>query len=385
MIQTQPLLTAARRVAPVQRARRTVQERQQATRNADAVTASKLWSYVLESGSMAAAKLAIKIDNSLSAANQFVADDFEFEGERYKTASQLTTPPTRLSQAYLRRQGNARRLTIKAMVASYVLAVGYWFRFYTLTMPNLGVSFELTLDIIDGALRRLKRSAIWRENVKGAYDKIEWTTGKQMRAHNHVHAHVMAAARFLDQSKFTEVWTRCVRRETEKYGVEWQLPDGHLLSVKLETKTFKEMIFEMTKYIAKPSDYAAMSGAELVEIDRVLRGRRLLNSYGDFNNHKGNYEEVENEIEPQTPNLDTGTQLNSSSSLETEIQPTPEAWNVDELARWRRRYELRMERQRVARLEWLLQRHRRSKIVLGNGEIHRGAARLEAVARESVH
>jgi hypothetical protein len=261
-------------------------------------------------------------------------------------------------------------------------------------MPNFGADYETTLNIMQGALARLKRSAIWRANVSGAFDKIEWTSGKLITPHNHVHAHILAAARLMDLKGFSAIWTRCVRASASAHGVVWQLPDAQTLSVKLETKSVPEMISEMTKYIAKPSDYTRLSGAELVKIHHVLRGRRLLNSYGAFNANKGKVKSHaatgETDVARAMPNVQTGTLLYTSNiqdrrqeaainaNLSIKSSAT-EVWSVARLAEWRRDYALQMQIQRERRLVWLQQRHRRCKIVLGDGHTRRGAARLELV------
>jgi hypothetical protein len=406
-----------RSYAPLKAARRSPAERQAEIRANDTEMATRLWQYAVASQDMDAARLAIKMFFSVSPENQFDAEGFQNEGELYATSGQVLVPPTRLSQAYLRRQGASRRRKMMRMLSEYRLLVGYSFRFYTLTMPDFGVDYELTLDIIEDALHRLKRSRIWRDNVRGAYDKVEWTTGKQITPHNHVHAHVLAAARLVSLTGFTATWTRCVRASAEARSVAWQLPEGRTLSVKLETRTTAEMIAEMTKYIAKPSDYKRLDGAELFKIHSVLRNRRLLNSYGDFNANKGKVSEASTvEVEDAVqlmPSLDTGTQLNTSNTQDECLQAadsdseqvvveadfgtqlntsavarlsleelrggTKEEWSVEKLEEWRLDYAKRFNKARERRLLWLRQRHRRCKIVLGDGSIQRGVARLELV------
>jgi hypothetical protein len=380
-------------VAPIKAARRSSQERQAEIRRNDAATAAKVWRYAVEARDMEAARLAIKLESSVASENQFTAVDFEKDGELYQTSGQLIVPPTRLSQAYLRRQGARARRSIMATLSDYRLLVGHMFRFYTLTMPNFGADYETTLNIIQDALVRFKRSSIWRENVSGAFDKIEWTFGKLLTPHNHFHAHILAAARRVDLKGFSATWTRCVRASAASHGVEWQLPDDRTLSVKLETKSVPEMISEITKYIAKPSDYNRLSGAELVKIHHVLRGRRLLNSYGTFNANKGKVKQSatkETDVARAMPNLDTGTQLNTfdiqAKHRKAALNADPsvessatEAWSVERLEEWRRDYALQFHRQRERRLVWLQQHHLRCKIVLGDGQTRRGAARLELV------
>jgi hypothetical protein len=368
---------------PLRPARRSPVERQASVRVADAVTASKVFAYAREAHDMSAARLAIQLHCSVQDENQFEAEGFERRGESYATAGQLVVPTTRISLACLKRQGARHRRRMKATLENYKLLVGLALRFYTLTMPDFGASFEVTLDIMQDALCRLKRSRIWRENVNGAYDKIEWTGGKREQVHHHVHAHLLVAARWLDMKAFTATWTRCVRASAKAHGVTWTLPKGCSLSVKLKTKTLPEMINEMTKYLAKPGDYERLSGAELVEIHRVLKGRRLLNSYGDFNANCGSGEVVgkfkQTKVVQQMPSLDTGTQLNRMED-ERAAQPSAsgevvEVWNEEELARWRDEYVQRLREQRGRRLEWMLSKHPRCRITLGTGTRHYGSIR----------
>jgi hypothetical protein len=360
-------------------------------RAADAVTASKVFAYAREAHDMSAARLAIQLHCSVQDENQFEAEGFERRGESYSTAGQLVVPTTRISVACLKRQGARHRRRMKATLENYKLLVGLALRFYTLTMPDFGASFEVTLDIMQDALCRLKRSRIWRENVNGAYDKIEWTGGKRDVVHHHIHAHLLIAARWLQGEqlkRFTATWTRCVRASARAHGVAWTLPKGCSLSVKLKTLTLPEMINEMTKYLAKPSDYARLTGAELVGIHRVLKGRRLFNSYGDFNANCGSVESItklsQTKVVQQMPSLDTGSQLNrmedeQGAQLDASDN-VAEVWNEDELMRWRDEYVERLREQRGRRLEWLLSKHPRCRITLGTGKRHYGSSLVEEMS-----
>ncbi len=376
---------------PLRPARRSPVERQASVRDADAVTASKVFEYAREVRDMSAARLAIQLDCSVQPENQFEADGFERRGKSYSTAGQLVVPTTRISLACLKRQGARHRRRMKATLENYKLLVGLALRFYTLTMPDFGASFEVTLDIMQDALCRLKRSKIWRENVNGAYDKIEWTGGKREEVHHHVHAHLLLAARWLQGEqlkRFTATWTRCVRASAKAHGVAWTLPKGCSLSVKLKTLTLPEMINEMTKYLAKPSDYERLSGAELVEIHRVLKGRRLFNSYGDFNANSGSGESINKpsqiKVVQQMPSLDTGSQLNRMEDEQgAQLDASgavAEVWNEDELMRWRDEYVQRLREQRGRRLEWLLSKHPRCHITLGTGKRHYGSILAEEMS-----
>jgi hypothetical protein len=148
------------------------------------------------------------------------------------------------------------------------------------------------------------------------------------------------------------------------------------------------MINEMTKYLAKPSDYARLSGAELVGIHRVLKGRRLFNSYGDFNANSGSGESIvkrsQTKVVQQMPSLDTGSQLNrmedeQGSQLDAS-GAVAEVWNEDELMRWRDEYVQRLREQRGRRLEWLLAKHPRCRITLGTGKRHYGSILAEEMS-----
>jgi hypothetical protein len=392
-------VAVARLLAPLKAARCSPVERQAAIRDADAATASKVWQHAIEVRDMDAARLAIKLSCSVAPENQFVAEGFERDGETYATAGQFVVPSTRISVACLKKQGARHRRVMRAMFENYKLLVGLSLRFYTVTMPDFGASFEVTLLVLEDALRSLKRTRMWRDAVRGAYDKIEWTGGKREHVHHHTHAHLLVAAKWIPAAEFAAVWTRCVRRAAAKHGVAWTLPKRGVLSVKLKTKTLPEMINEMSKYLAKPSDYERLTGAELVEISRVLKGRRLFNSYGDFNANSGSVENIQNpkqmEDERLMPNVHTGSQLNSSTSLATpqnesesssleatqhdscENSPdSKEVWNVTVLDEWRRAYLLRFREQRERRLEWLQAQHPRCKITTGTGATHYGSSRL---------
>jgi hypothetical protein len=46
-------------------------------------------------------------------------------------------------------------------------------------------------------------------------------------------------------------------------------------------------VFEVCKYVVKGSEFSRVPASQLIELDRALRGRRMLEFWGSYNNRKG--------------------------------------------------------------------------------------------------
>lgn len=224
-------------------------------------------------------------------------------------------------------------------------ASGVRLRFLTVSMPLLKCSAAQKLLILDAALVKLKKRDVWKNSVVGAYLSEEFTNGEAAYFSWNFHAHALLVSKWLDQELLAAEWTDCVIKACELYNVEFPEfdtkgnPINHLhiwindvaTYAKEKGISLAKAIFEVSKYSCKGSDILNVPTEELAELRRTLHGRRMVESYGIFNNQKGksepqkSIEELELEAilfehndqstEPETDNsgdkplLDTKTQL----------------------------------------------------------------------------
>jgi hypothetical protein len=178
---------------------------------------------------------------------------------------------------------------------------GVRLRFLTLSMPRLDCSSTTKLLILAYALVLFKKRSLWVENVKGAYISKEFTGGKAVDFHWNFHSHALVASKWLDHGSIAFHWTECVIAACSEYDIEFPEVDSkgnriNFLNVWVkDVSTYAEenqmsldsAVFEISKYMAKGSDILNVPSDELPELNDVLSGRRMIESYGIFNSHKG--------------------------------------------------------------------------------------------------
>jgi len=173
-------------------------------------------------------------------------------------------------------------------------------RFLTLTMPGeSGSPLGQRVKRIRAALKRLYRSPIWADRVKGSIGKLEVTKNK---TNWHVHAHFLLKGDYIPNKELRTAWAKALKENEDLIHYPWiEKP-----------KPGKGAFFEMAKYIAKPVSFIGMNKSkgkedqnsrawtvgEMIEFFEVFQGARIFMTTGEF---KGKRDEPEN---PPTPKED---------------------------------------------------------------------------------
>jgi hypothetical protein len=245
--------------------------------------------------------------------NYFLAPDMcnEF-GERYTGLFTLATMSTsRLCPNYIAGRAHHSRKIVIEKIRGTEKRVGCSHKLVTLTKPKLiGVGVGKDFAVFDDALVRLRKSKWWTARVCATVKGEEVTLGDRKRLKRekrewsfqrdgyHVHAHLLVYSKHLDWEQLGEVWTKCLQRAAAKENVELEISTRHGRAVvdvrQIEPRvrgkrdiTQEAAVFEVCKYVAKGSDVADVPGGQLLELDKELRGRRMLEFWGEYNKRRG--------------------------------------------------------------------------------------------------
>ncbi len=227
----------------------------------------------------------------------FSSEQINFQtGELFDGFGVLTEAvSSRLCPSYQARMSKrARKMAREAIARVGPTAPDERLRFLTLTMPNLRVGFKMTLDVLDTAIVLLKKRVWFKKNVRGAIQAIE-TTIKDPN-HFHFHAHILAVSKWINWKQLGEQWTDCVKKACQKHDVFCNYETSHerlIVDVRLvvsksnnprQTIGFEDAIQETCKYLVKGSDFENVPVEKLCEIERTLRGRKMIRTFGECAN-----------------------------------------------------------------------------------------------------
>lgn len=245
---------------------------------------------------------------------------------------------TRMSQVHLTASARRQRKRIKTKIESIKPLVGQDWRFLTLTLPYLQTDVATVLKIKTRAEELFKKRMLWTANVAGAIFGEEMTIGDESRisfTHFHVHGHILMLGKYIDQWKLADVWTECVEKACVMFGVGFVMRNLSSNRLMLDVRdvrnyahskamTMDKAIDELCKYTTKGSDYEKVPAREIVEIERALHGRRMIQTYGCFNNQKGKADSTKapNPKPSQQTSLDTKCTTDGEVKLETKRKPS---------------------------------------------------------------
>lgn len=147
-------------------------------------------------------------------------------------------------------------LSKKHAMATYIiveyLSADYDFIFLTLTAPNVpGYVLEKEIKSFNESFKRLAQIKRFKDSIKGYIRKFE-VTYNSSRNDYHPHFHVLLAVdkdyfssdKFIEQKEWLNMWRKAKRDETITQ-----------VDVRKFNKDNDTGILELTKYIAKDSDY----------------------------------------------------------------------------------------------------------------------------------
>jgi hypothetical protein len=167
-------------------------------------------------------------------------------------------------------------------------------RFVTLTIPNLGASFERTTMVLDAAIVLLKKRVWFKRNFRGGVHAMETTIGEAEHFHSHIH--ILGFSKWILWKQLGDEWTSCVREACRRFDVLLNICTSHLrlvVDVRLvvgksrndrQTIGYEDAIQETCKYLVKNSDWQKVPVEKLCEIERVLRRRKMIRSFGQCGN-----------------------------------------------------------------------------------------------------
>jgi hypothetical protein len=133
-----------------------------------------------------------------------------------------------------------------------------------LTCQNFPILTRTRIRSFQRALVKLRRQDVWRE-VKGGCASIEITNSGQGW---HLHAHILADARWIDASLLAKDWGRLVG---QAFGI-----------VKVKDVRGESYVQEVAKYVAKGSELACWPGEVLLEFIEAIRGVRFFAAFGSL-------------------------------------------------------------------------------------------------------
>jgi hypothetical protein len=194
--------------------------------------------------------------------------------------------------------------------------------FITPTFKNLeNTDFVTNFLFLLSVWTRFRNTPYFREVIDGCYRKIEFTVKDAGTKNYNFHPHLLGltTVEFADNSKdckrnccephahtnsykaavnqeFARVWTNCLQlshremfgTEINLSGLETAVCDFRRFDISdVRTVERRGVLFELTKYMAKPSDFLELEPTELLAANKILRNKRLLTSIGSFNGYKG--------------------------------------------------------------------------------------------------
>jgi hypothetical protein len=194
--------------------------------------------------------------------------------------------------------------------------------FITPTFKNLeDTDFITNFMFLLSVWTRFRNTPYFRETIDGCYRKLDFTVKDAATKNYNFHIHLLAltTVEFADNAadckpncrephthtnsykavvnqEFAKVWTNCLQlSHKEMFGCEIDLSgldtavcDFRKFDInEVRTVGRRGVLFELTKYMAKPSDFLELAPTELLAANKILKGKRLLTSIGNFNGYRG--------------------------------------------------------------------------------------------------
>ncbi len=292
--------------------------------------AARLSSVAVAAGDLEAQAVADLIAESARDENLWIAKDLRNgDGECFDGYGSLNVSCSRLAPEYMAASASRSRRRVDNALARCSPRWGEYFRLASLTMPRLrGVGFRNTIELFDDARGRLRKRKWFIKTFRGGVFGEEFTLGdERCDAHKesktdpkskevrdcaacqafefdfetngyHVHVHILACAKWVDWTRLGNEWTDCLERAARARGIALEFPTSHgraVVDVRLVkqkqggkgTISRDDAVKEVAKYITKGSSFTKISGGQLLEVERTLRGRHMVETFGDANLRKG--------------------------------------------------------------------------------------------------
>ncbi len=241
-----------------------------------------------------------------STANHFVAENLEAaSGESYTGYGSFTVASSSLDCAYLKAKSKKSRKAITfalELCKTYLAAnkIGAYKHFITFTQPTLiGVGLEKTFAVADYAWSLFRKRKYFVENIFGAVIAGEFTLGDKYKAEDrfwsadkdgfHVHRHLIAFAKWLDVERLKIDWSECLELAAVKFGycLNFNTANGLAVVNRQTVRSDDKAINELGKYICKSSTFDELPASEIIQVEQVLQGKRMLQTFGECNKRVG--------------------------------------------------------------------------------------------------
>jgi hypothetical protein len=299
------------------------------------------------------------------------------QNRAYRAVNQLVSLPTRLDSGSQRKRAYPNRKRIikqfeREDVRQKIADRKLFPYFITPTYTNLiGRNFEESLGFLEEVAKQFRDSAYYEKVFKGAHRKTDFTSGKKLErwrlnrpfdyrvdGYNfHNHYAIVSSIEFEDTSndcepkcngesckgkhiynrfacpnkKLAKAYTDIVKKvHLEIFGYPMDVPESDLFRVDIRPIDLttngderKGIAFEMAKYLTHSQAFLELEPSELVSANRILKGKKLVNSTGIFNNKRGRIKaskaKKRNNLEvsekSETVNKSDATLLNLPSSI----------------------------------------------------------------------
>ncbi len=239
-------------------------------------------------------------------ANHFVAENLKAaSGESFTGFGSWTVASSSLDCAYLKAKSkkSQKAITFALELCKTHLAankIKAYKNFLTFTQPTLiGVSLEKTFAVADYAWSLFRKRKYFVESIFGAVVAEEFTLGNKYKLENrawssetdgyHAHRHLIAFGKWLDVERLKIDWTECLELAAAKFGYRLNFPtaNGYAVVNRKTVWSDDNAIAELGKYICKNSTFDDLPASEIIAVERVLQGKRMLQTFGECNKRVG--------------------------------------------------------------------------------------------------
>jgi hypothetical protein len=155
-------------------------------------------------------------------------------------------------------------------------------RLLTLTVPHVDDFLPDQIAAIRAAFGRLRRSASWRQHVRGGVYGFEVKLSATDSCW-HPHLHVIADGEFYPRDELREAWRAALNHPKSPWKIA---PSDPLIVDARYVRNRSDVASYVAKYVAKAADLASWPPPFVREFAISMAGQRLLNTFGSMHGAK---------------------------------------------------------------------------------------------------
>jgi hypothetical protein len=179
-----------------------------------------------------------------------------------------------------------RRRALNAVTGTIVPENQNW-RLITMTMPHIKADYNKTLKIFSRTWDLFRKLKFFVKNVTGGIKSIESKPSKTGTSH-HIHLHLLAVTKFIEEKKFKELWKRCLKKALNENGLKYhenvlkdQLPIINIQLIKNKRGlSLYRQLQKICIYIIKSLETRNISNKCLLQIAGAKRWKRMFDLFG---------------------------------------------------------------------------------------------------------